>query len=894
MRRHRPARVRPWLMLAGAVAALAIGDVFYAFEAATAATASYLTMFPLVAAALWLFTQGGSVVVDRARLIDLLAFACAVLLIVWVFVIGDNGLLGRVPPADVMGSLLLIAVALRLVLAAPRNVSAALLLIGSLGLLAGDVVYAYVPTALGETGFRVLYVMWGLAALHPSMVRLTEPMPARTSRWRGHWVALLCASVATPPAVLLVEALNGTVRDGVPIAFAAAITLTLTITRLADSVTLNSEALNRERALRGASADLVSAADVPAVDEAVRAAVAALIPRNALHRVVLAHDDRRLAAEQLPPARPGRRPRSWWVDAPATLTQPAAPTSRPQAAAHRRSPFPFLSPRPTTPSFLRSRHPSTLTTDPDQAITPLAGPHQSSAPATAPHRNSTPATGPHQASTPPTGSHKASDPPASFQPGDSRTRSDSAASNTGPRSTAAPDTADPHQPNVPGLPHSSQGDGLDLPPSSRGDGLDLPSSAQRGALDAPRSSRDALDVPRSSRDALDVARSSRDALDVPRSSRDALDVPRSSRDALDSPRSDHRAASATGRPTTSDRAASSAGALPRGIRITARRADYMAPDTAAPETATAPGSRTVPAAPSHDVATVGNQATPDGSVKPPAGATPGNHADRRDAAVIRNSAVTHEAPGPLRRRRAAARTGARGVRPGFFRRRFAGTRGDTRRFGATAEPPAEHATLVCPLWLEPLAVARPSGGALIVTGHRDALTAAHDALEVLAGQAALALDRISLVEAVGRRDSDLYLRAVISNTADLMLVLDDDQRIRYASPALQELLGDDNLSPLATLEDLVHPDDRSQVRRAFATGGDGTMFCALRRPDHSQALVEATYRDLREDRLVRGFVITMRNVTDAQDPVDRVPHRDQIDDLPAWVNRRSAQHKFRY
>ena len=206
----------------------------------------------------------------------------------------------------------------------------------------------------------------------------------------------------------------------------------------------------------------------------------------------------------------------------------------------------------------------------------------------------------------------------------------------------------------------------------------------------------------------------------------------------------------------------------------------------------------------------------------------------------------------------------------------------------------EDTTLVCPLWLEPLAVARPSGGALVVTGRREALTAAHDALEVLAGQAALALDRISLVEAVGRRDSDLYLRAVISNTADLMLVLDEDQRIRYASPALHEVLGDDKISPLATLEDLVHPDDRGQIRRAFATGGDGTMFCALRRPDHSQVLVEATYRDLREDRLVQGFVVTMQNVSDTQDPIDRVPLRDNVDELPAWINRRSAQHKFRY
>ncbi len=59
-------------------------------------------------------------------------------------------------------------------------------------------------------------------------------------------------------------------------------------------------------------------------------------------------------------------------------------------------------------------------------------------------------------------------------------------------------------------------------------------------------------------------------------------------------------------------------------------------------------------------------------------------------------------------------------------------------------------------------------------------------------------------------------------------------------------------------------------------------------------LVEATYRDLRSDRLVQGFVVTMRDVTRAHDPVEQVPHLEHVDALPAWVNRRSARHKFRY
>jgi PAS domain S-box-containing protein len=524
---HRPGRVGPWLLLAGAIASLAVGDVFYALDERDAADVLYLVMFAMVALSLLQLTRGGAVLVDRARLIDLLAFTCSALLVVWVFVIGTSGQLGAISAADVIGDLLLLGVAGRLIKATGRNWSAILLATGAAGMLFGDIVYPLHPGTLTETGFVVLYLCWGAAALHPSMSQLTRPTPTRPRPWDGRWAALLGLSVATPPVVLLIEALSGPVRDGVVIAVAAGITLMLTITRLSDSIAQHSQALARERGLRVASAALVAAADVPEVDEAVRAAIAQLMPAQAVDKLVFATDDREVTLESLPPADAGPHPRSWWVD------------------------------------------------------------------------------------------------------------------------------------------------------------------------------------------------------------------------------------------------------------------------------------------------------------------------------------------------------------------------------GQTEDGPAATATLVCPLWLEPLAVARPNGGALVLTGRRDYLTVTRDSIEVLAGQAALALDRICLVEAVGRRDSDLYLRAVIRNTAEIMLVIDEDQRIRYASPALRTLIGNDELPPLTTLHDLVHPDDRPQVREAFQSEGDGVVFCALQRADESQVLVEATYRDLRADRLVQGFVVTLRDISKGRSDV-QMPRIEHLDELPAWVNRRSAQHKFRY
>ncbi|WP_436535962.1 PAS domain-containing protein [Actinoplanes sp. HUAS TT8] len=524
VRRHRPARTEPWLLLAGAIVASTAGDVLTALNRPDVANFCFYAMFALVTCCLLQLTRVGAILVDRARLIDLLALTCSALLVIWVCVIGDAGRIGQVSGAYVIGALLLLAVVVRVLVVVGRNVSAALLVVGAVGVLVSDIVQPLWPGRWSESGFAVLYLAWGAAALHPSMVRLTEPATPRPRPWRPHWAALLGISVATPPVVLMIEAVSGTVADGVVIAVTGGLTLLLTITRLADSVALNGQALMRERGLRQASAALVAAADTAAVDQAVRAAIIELMPPDALRSTDFATDDRGLTPEAVPGLGAGPPSRSWWIE------------------------------------------------------------------------------------------------------------------------------------------------------------------------------------------------------------------------------------------------------------------------------------------------------------------------DSDD----------------------------------------------------------DYATLVCPLWLEPLAVARPSGGALILAGRRKALAATRDALEVLAGQAALALDRIFLVEAVGRRDSDLYLRAVIRSSADIMVVIDEDQRIRYASPSLRALLGTDDLPPLATLADLVHPDDHHQLRQAVRGAGDGVVFCSLVRADESQVLVEATYRDLREDRLVQGFVVTMRHFPQGHEPNERLRHGDHLDDLPARMNRRSSRHKFRY
>ncbi|MEU7867438.1 PAS domain S-box protein [Dactylosporangium sp. NPDC049140] len=193
--------------------------------------------------------------------------------------------------------------------------------------------------------------------------------------------------------------------------------------------------------------------------------------------------------------------------------------------------------------------------------------------------------------------------------------------------------------------------------------------------------------------------------------------------------------------------------------------------------------------------------------------------------------------------------------------------------------------LVCPL----------DAGVLYVAGRRRDLVTAIDAVSVVAGQAALALARIGLTDAASRRDSDDYLRAVTEHGGDVVLVLDDDQRIRYTSPSVAEVLGIWP-TPFATLREIVAPEDREQVARTVERARDGDRDgtqdrWSLLRPDGRRVLLEVIFRDLRDDRLVRGMVVTLRDVTEDR----RAEHdvlRRAFTDTPAAQNRDSASRKF--
>jgi PAS domain S-box-containing protein len=206
------------------------------------------------------------------------------------------------------------------------------------------------------------------------------------------------------------------------------------------------------------------------------------------------------------------------------------------------------------------------------------------------------------------------------------------------------------------------------------------------------------------------------------------------------------------------------------------------------------------------------------------------------------------------------------------------------------------ATLSCRLVLDQGDATDPGLGALLVAAEHRGLVAIQDAVEVMAAQATLALERIALTEAVNQRSSEEYLRTVTRNSIDVVLIVDSDQRIRYASPSLSGILGVD-VPTLAELSEIVDAGDHEQIGRTLRASQRSTQpggardWWHLPRPDGELMTAEVSCRDLRHDRMVRGYVITMRDVTE-HDGLQRESIQRALSASPAGHNRSSSHRRF--
>jgi diguanylate cyclase (GGDEF)-like protein/PAS domain S-box-containing protein len=204
-------------------------------------------------------------------------------------------------------------------------------------------------------------------------------------------------------------------------------------------------------------------------------------------------------------------------------------------------------------------------------------------------------------------------------------------------------------------------------------------------------------------------------------------------------------------------------------------------------------------------------------------------------------------------------------------------------------PPVCDGILLCPITLTD----RPSGDPLIavlaVFGRQRTLADLSATLEILAQQAALAVERIMLSDEVIRRGSETYFRTLVQDTTDAILIIADDGMVRYATPSAGSIFGDIPMEGVY-LWDLVAEDEHDDVTRSLARmrqQAGTTLYedVQITRRDGVSVQVQVRCSDLRGESSVGGLVLTLRDLTEQHQLEEELKHRAFHDALTGLPNR---------
>jgi diguanylate cyclase (GGDEF)-like protein/PAS domain S-box-containing protein len=269
---------------------------------------AYLLVYPCLVGGLLLLIRRRNPGRDRDSVIDSLIVAIGVGTVQWVFLmspVAHDGyatliqkLVGMAYPF--MDLVLLTAVVRLAIGAGKRAPSMYLMGAAALALFLTDTVYTYISvtgqvydqSGYLEAGWGIFYLLWGAAALHPSMRTLSDKAPdverGRMSKLR---LLLLGAASLIAPGVMLIQ-LGRTDTVDMPVLIGASVMLfVLVVLRMAGLVRRQEQSTLREKALRNAGAALVTATNRQSIYTATLQAARSLVGNDGGLRLLVATDD---------------------------------------------------------------------------------------------------------------------------------------------------------------------------------------------------------------------------------------------------------------------------------------------------------------------------------------------------------------------------------------------------------------------------------------------------------------------------------------------------------------------------------------------------------------------------------------------------------------------------
>jgi signal transduction histidine kinase len=251
----RPSLRLPWYLFGAGLFAFTVGDVLfnlYAFvwdrepPVPSIADVFYLAGYPLLTVGLALLVRCLRSDERRKGRVDAAMLIAAFALCQWIFLMQDRLDHGSVAERVVAISypamdIVLLSALVFFALSPTSSAVAYRYLGGSIVLLiVADEVYGVSPASYAsatwlDSAWLLSYVLWGAAALHPSMRELSEPAYGAT-RLSTRRFAMLAVALATAPAVLLIQAATGSGIDAVPIALGAGVLCGLVLLRLTSMI----------------------------------------------------------------------------------------------------------------------------------------------------------------------------------------------------------------------------------------------------------------------------------------------------------------------------------------------------------------------------------------------------------------------------------------------------------------------------------------------------------------------------------------------------------------------------------------------------------------------------------------------------------------------------------
>ncbi|MGZ4146568.1 MAG: putative bifunctional diguanylate cyclase/phosphodiesterase [Actinomycetota bacterium] len=316
VRMWKPTQRLPWYLFALGQTFFVAGDVItYNYERffhtelpyPSVGDVLYLAVYPCLVFGVLQLVRRRSPGKDREGLIDSLIIAIGLGTISWVYLMGPIAMQSGSRFIDrVVGmaypfmDLMLITVVVRLAIGAGRRGgSFYFMAMAAVSLFVTDFVYSYISvqgivynqTGYLEAGWATFYLLWGAAALHPSMASMSERAPDQEIRLTRPRLIILGVASLTAQFVRILQLITGKSGDLWVISVATVALFVLVVIRMSGLVHKLELSFHREKALRTAGASLVTATNRAGIYAAAMQAVHTLVPDGTARMLAVTEDE---------------------------------------------------------------------------------------------------------------------------------------------------------------------------------------------------------------------------------------------------------------------------------------------------------------------------------------------------------------------------------------------------------------------------------------------------------------------------------------------------------------------------------------------------------------------------------------------------------------------------